>query len=53
MKHGKKYIESSKLVDTTKLYDVDEAMDLAVKTKKQAFRPAFCFNLAGDQGFEP
>ncbi len=37
MKHGKKYIESSKLVDTTKLYDVDEAMDLAVKTKTAKF----------------
>ena len=37
MKHGKKYVESSKLVDTTKLYDVDEAMDLAVKTKIAKF----------------
>ena len=37
MKHGKKYIESSKLVDTTKLYDVGEAMDLAVKTKIAKF----------------
>lgn len=37
MKHGKKYIESSKLVDTAKLYDVDEAMDLAVKTKIAKF----------------
>ena len=37
MKHGKKYIESSKLVDTAKLYDLDEAMDLAVKTKVAKF----------------
>ncbi len=37
MKHGKKYIESSKLVDTAKLYDVDEAMELAVKTKTAKF----------------
>lgn len=37
MKHGKKYIESSKLVDNAKLYDVDEAMELAVKTKTAKF----------------
>lgn len=37
MKHGKKYIESSKLVDTAKLYDVEEAMELAVKTKIAKF----------------
>ena len=37
MKHGKKYNESSKLVDSAKLYDVNEAMDLAVKTKVAKF----------------
>jgi len=37
MKHGKKYIESAKLVDASKLYDVAEAMDLAVKTKTAKF----------------
>ena len=37
MKHGKKYIESSKLVDSAKLYDSNEAMDLAVKTKIAKF----------------
>jgi large subunit ribosomal protein L1 len=37
MKHGKKYNDSVKLVDSTKLYDVDEAMDLAVKTKVAKF----------------
>ena len=37
MKHGKKYNESAKLLDTTKQYDVEEAMDLAVKTKVAKF----------------
>ena len=37
MKHGKKYNESAKLVESGKLYDVNEAMDLAVKTKTAKF----------------
>ena len=37
MKHGKKYIESAKLVESDKLYDVNEAMELAVKTKSAKF----------------
>lgn len=37
MKHGKKYNESRKLVDSTALYDVSEAMDLATKTGKAKF----------------
>ncbi len=37
MKHGKKYTDSSKLVDSLKLYDVNEALDLAVKTKTAKF----------------
>ena len=37
MKHGKKYNESKKLLDAAKQYDVDEAMDLAVKTKVAKF----------------
>ena len=37
MKHGKKYVESAKLVDRTKLYDPSEAMDLSVKTAKAKF----------------
>ena len=37
MKHGKKYNDSSKLVDRTKLYDVEEAMDLCVKTATAKF----------------
>ena len=37
MKHGKKYTDSVKLVEKTKLYDVSEAMDLAVKTKTAKF----------------
>ena len=37
MKKGKKYQDSAKLVDSAKLYDVDEAMDLVVKTAKAKF----------------
>ena len=37
MKHGKKYTDSRKLVENAKLYDVNEAMDLAVKTKVAKF----------------
>lgn len=37
MKHGKKYVESTKLIDKTKLYDAPEALDLAVKTATAKF----------------
>ena len=37
MKHGKKYVESAKLVDSAALYDVAEALDLAIKTGKAKF----------------
>lgn len=37
MKHGKKYLDSAKLVEQNKQYDVDEALDLAVKTKTAKF----------------
>ena len=37
MKHGKKYVESAKLVDSNVLYDVAEALDLAIKTGKAKF----------------
>ena len=37
MKHGKKYVESAKLVDGSALYDVAEALDLAIKTGKAKF----------------
>ncbi len=37
MKHGKKYNESVKLVDSTKLYETAEALDLACKTAKAKF----------------
>ena len=37
MKHGKKYIESAKLIDRTKLYDPNEALELAVKAAKAKF----------------
>ena len=32
MKHGKKYNDSAKLIETGKFYDVDEAVAIAVKT---------------------
>ncbi|MBE6778527.1 MAG: 50S ribosomal protein L1 [Ruminococcaceae bacterium] len=37
MKHGKKYVESAKLIDRNAQYDVAEAIDLAVKTGKAKF----------------
>jgi large subunit ribosomal protein L1 len=37
MKHGKKYIESAKLIDKTALYDPSEALGLAVKTASAKF----------------
>ena len=37
MKHGKKYVESAKLVDSSALYDVAEALDLSIKTGKAKF----------------
>ena len=37
MKHGKKYVDSVKLIDSAALYDINEALDLAVKTGKAKF----------------
>ena len=37
MKHGKKYNASAKLVDRTRLYEVEEALDMAVQTKIAKF----------------
>ncbi len=37
MKRGKSYIESSKLIDSAKLYDVDEAMDAVTKAARAKF----------------
>ncbi|WP_312642750.1 50S ribosomal protein L1 [Hydrogenoanaerobacterium sp.] len=37
MKHGKKYIDSAKLVDRTKLYEAAEALELCTKTAKAKF----------------
>ena len=37
MKRGKKYSESAKLVDRTKLYDTDEALDICCQTAKAKF----------------
>ncbi|HAN44225.1 MAG TPA: 50S ribosomal protein L1 [Ruminococcaceae bacterium] len=37
MKHGKKYTESAKLVESTKLYDGAEALDICVKAAKAKF----------------
>ncbi len=37
MKHGKKYNDSAKLIETGKLYDVEEAVAIAVKTGTAKF----------------
>ena len=37
MKRGKSYIESSKLIDATKLYDVEEAMEAVTKAARAKF----------------
>ena len=37
MKHGKKYIESAKAIDKTKLYEANEAMELVVNGSKAKF----------------
>lgn len=37
MKHGKKYVDSSKLVDRSKFYDANEALQMAVSTAKAKF----------------
>ena len=37
MKHGKKYVESAKKIDSAKLYDIEEAVALAVETKTAKF----------------
>lgn len=37
MKHGKKYQDSKKLIDTTKLYDPAEAVELVKQTSKAKF----------------
>ena len=41
MKHGKKYMETAKAVDRTKLYDPDEAIALVKKTAVAKFDEAF------------
>ena len=37
MKHGKKYVDSAKLIDRSKLYDTTEALELCVKTGSAKF----------------
>ena len=37
MKHGKKYVDSAKLIDKANLYDTAEAMELVVKTAAAKF----------------
>ena len=37
MKHGKKYTDSKKLVDRSKLYDLGEACDVCISTAKAKF----------------
>ena len=37
MKHGKKYIDSAKTIESAKLYEVDEAIGLVIDTAKAKF----------------
>ena len=37
MKHGKKYVDSTKLIDRNAQYEIAEALDIAVKTGKAKF----------------
>ncbi|MGI6773120.1 MAG: 50S ribosomal protein L1 [Acutalibacteraceae bacterium] len=37
MKHGKNYVEAAKLIDRSRLYDSEEALELAIKTSKAKF----------------
>ncbi|MCR5775696.1 MAG: 50S ribosomal protein L1 [Lachnospiraceae bacterium] len=37
MKHGKKYVEAAKLIDRTKLYDPEEAIDIVKKVATAKF----------------
>lgn len=37
MKHGKKYVDSEKLIDSAKLYETAEAIDICCKTAKAKF----------------
>ena len=37
MKHGKKYVDSVKAIETSKLYEVDEAVSLVLDTAKAKF----------------
>ena len=37
MRHGKKYVDSAKLIDRAKLYDTTEALELCVKTGSAKF----------------
>ena len=37
MKHGKKYVDSAKLIDRGNQYEVNEALDLVIKTGKAKF----------------
>ena len=37
MKHGKKYVDSAKLIDRTKAYDAEEALALCCQTAKAKF----------------
>lgn len=37
MKQGKKYVDSAKLIDRTKVYEPDEAIELVLKTSKAKF----------------
>ncbi|HOA85008.1 MAG TPA: 50S ribosomal protein L1, partial [Bacillota bacterium] len=50
-KYGKKYLESAKLIDKTKLYDPQEAFELVCKTAKAKFDETV--DLALELGVDP
>lgn len=37
MKHGKKYVEGAKLIERSRLYDTEEALELCIKTGTAKF----------------
>ncbi len=44
MKHGKKYLESAKTIESSKLYDPDEAVKLALQPRRpSSTRPWRCY----------
>ena len=36
MKHGKKYVEGAKLIERSRLYDTEEALELCIRQVQQS-----------------